>query len=121
MYSSAMQLKSIKLENYRNYKELKIELAPANNLNLFIGNNAQGKTNFLEAITVLSLAKSFRISNHEALIMWGEEYARIVGEFDNSELEFFVSVKPRRQKNLKKNGVNVQGTRRPSGEAGVVR
>ncbi|MFC1599432.1 DNA replication/repair protein RecF [Patescibacteria group bacterium] len=103
-----MQLKSIKLENFRNYKKLDIKLDPANNLNLFIGDNAQGKTNFLEAITVLSLAKSFRIPKHDSLIMWDEEYARIVGQFDDTELEFFVSVKPKKQKNLKKNGVNVQ-------------
>ena len=103
-----MKLKTIKLENYRNYKKLNIELDPANNLNLFIGDNAQGKTNFLEAITVLSLAKSFRIPNHDALIKWDEEYARILGQFDDTELEFFVSVKPKKQKNLKKNGVNVQ-------------
>lgn len=103
-----MQLKKLKLENFRNYKKLEIELDPAKNLNLFIGDNAQGKTNFLEAITVLSLAKSFRIPNHDALIMWNEDYARIVGDFDNTELEFFVSVLPKKQKNLKKNGVNVQ-------------
>lgn len=103
-----MQLKTLKLENFRNYKKLDVELDASKNLNLFIGDNAQGKTNFLEAITVLSLAKSFRIPKHDALIMWDEEYARIVGQFDDTELEFFVSVKPRKQKNLKKNGVNVQ-------------
>ena len=103
-----MQLKSIKLENFRNYKNLELELDLTKNLNLFIGDNAQGKTNFLEAITVLSLAKSFRIPKHDSLIMWDSEYARIVGQVDDSELEFFVSVKPRKQKNLKKNGVNIQ-------------
>jgi len=103
-----MQLKSIKLENFRNYEKLQIELDTAKNVNLFIGDNAQGKTNFLEAITILSLAKSFRINKHEAMIKWGADYVRIVGAFDDTELEFFVSKEPKKLKNLKKNGVNVQ-------------
>lgn len=102
-----MQLKSIKLENFRNYEKLELKLNIDKNVNLFIGDNARGKTNFLEAITVLSLAKSFRANKHEAIIKWGSDYARIVGYFDDTELEFFVSRQPKQMKNLKKNGVNV--------------
>lgn len=102
-----MQIKSIKLENFRNYEKLELELNTDKNVNLFIGDNAQGKTNFLEAITVLSLAKSFRASKHESMIKWGTDFARIVGRFDDTELEFFVSKQPKQLKNLKKNGVNV--------------
>jgi DNA replication and repair protein RecF len=102
-----MHLKSLKLENFRNYEKLYLELNPNKNVNLFIGDNAQGKTNFLEAITVLSLAKSFRAKNHDAMIKWHADYSRIVGNFDDTELEFFVSIQPKQAKNLKKNGVKV--------------
>ena len=43
-----MKLKAIELKNFRNYEELKLDFHP--NLNIFLGQNAQGKTNILEAI-----------------------------------------------------------------------
>ena len=47
--------------NYRNYNTLDIELCP--NVNVFMGDNAQGKTNILEAIYYCAFAKSHRTSN----------------------------------------------------------
>ena len=43
-----MYIKSLQLINYRNYENLSIKLCP--NVNVFIGDNAQGKTNVIEAI-----------------------------------------------------------------------
>ena len=48
-----MKLKAIELKNFRNYEELKLDFHP--NLNIFLGQNAQGKTNILEAIHFLAL------------------------------------------------------------------
>lgn len=111
MYISDMRIKSIQLENFRNYKKLNLEFDSIKNVNLFLGDNAQGKTNFLEALTLLSLAKSFRAVKHESVIKWEEEYARVKGilEVGNNEieLEFFVSEKPKKEKSLKKNGTSV--------------
>ena len=56
-----MYITNIKLTNFRNYKEQEIKLNP--NLNIFYGDNAQGKTNILEAIFISSFGKSFRTSN----------------------------------------------------------
>ena len=103
-----MHLKSLQLENFRNHKSLNIELDKDKPINLFVGDNAQGKTNFLEAITILALTKSFRNKKANPLIEWDSDYARIVGEIaiseDNFEkLEYFVDNK----KNLRKNGVDV--------------
>ena len=53
-----MHIKYLQLKNYRNYNELNIELSKGTNV--FIGDNAQGKTNILEAIYYCSLAKSHR-------------------------------------------------------------
>ncbi|GLX71544.1 DNA replication/repair protein RecF [Paenibacillus glycanilyticus] len=73
-----MFLNSIHLHNYRNYKE--IELKTDNQVNIFVGPNAQGKTNLLEAIFALALTKSHRTSKDKELIGWEADSARIHGE-----------------------------------------
>lgn len=61
-----MYVESIKLINFRNYKNLDIKLNK--NLNIFLGPNAQGKTNLLEAIYISSNGKSYRTSRDRELI-----------------------------------------------------
>ncbi|QAY67489.1 DNA replication/repair protein RecF [Paenibacillus protaetiae] len=75
-----MFLKQIHLQNYRNYSQL--ELQTDNQVNLFVGPNAQGKTNLLESIFVLALTKSHRTSKDKELIGWQADAARIHGEVD---------------------------------------
>ncbi|WP_276356535.1 DNA replication/repair protein RecF [Cohnella caldifontis] len=75
-----MQLKSIELQGYRNYDSLK--LAIGSGVNIFIGPNAQGKTNLLEAIHVLALTKSHRTSKDKELIGWNASSARIRAELE---------------------------------------
>ena len=53
-----MILKKLNLVNFRNYT--KIEIKFCKNLNIFIGDNASGKTNILESIVILALTKSYR-------------------------------------------------------------
>ena len=55
-----MLITSLKLQNFRNYDEIKIDFN--NDINIIYGDNAQGKTNILEAIFVTSIGKSFRTS-----------------------------------------------------------
>lgn len=62
----------------RNYAHL--EFQPAPGLNVFVGQNAQGKSNLLEAIAVLGTGKSFRTSRERDLIRDGFELATITGE-----------------------------------------
>ncbi|XID91741.1 DNA replication/repair protein RecF [Paenibacillaceae bacterium WGS1546] len=68
-----MQLNSLELQGYRNYDALK--LSTEGGVNIFIGPNAQGKTNLLEAIHVLSLTKSHRTSKDKELIGWNQSAA----------------------------------------------
>ncbi|MFD0716183.1 DNA replication/repair protein RecF [Paenibacillus sp. GCM10027626] len=75
-----MYLKSVQLQQYRNYEQL--ELQTDSQVNLFVGPNAQGKTNLLEAIFVLALTKSHRTSKDKELIGWQAANARIRGEVD---------------------------------------
>ena len=73
-----MRLDSLTLSNVRNYAHL--ELQPQPGLNVFVGPNAQGKSNLLEAISVLGTGKSFRTSRERDLIRDGFELATISGE-----------------------------------------
>ena len=73
-----MQIKKINLQNYRNYDEFENYFGP--NLNIIIGNNAQGKTNLLESIYVLAVTKSFLSINDKGLIKFNNKFARISGE-----------------------------------------
>ena len=114
MYILRMRIQKISLENFRNYEKFTAEFDDSSNINLFLGDNAQGKTNFLEAITVLSLAKSFRTSDHSSLIQWGKDYSRIQGTALKSQnelaMEFFVGSIPGQKlnkKSFKKNEVPV--------------
>ena len=53
-----MWISKVKINNFRNYKEQEIFLEK--NINIFYGENAQGKTNIIEAIFLGSMGKSFR-------------------------------------------------------------
>ncbi|KRK95314.1 DNA replication/repair protein RecF [Companilactobacillus futsaii] len=79
-----MFVKELKLQNYRNYESLNVNFSPA--INVFLGENAQGKTNLLESMYFLALTRSHRTSNDKDLIRWGSDFARISGTVikDNS-------------------------------------
>jgi len=72
-----MELESLTLKNYRNYGDLTLEFSDG--VNVFLGENAQGKTNLLESIYVLALARSHRTSSDKDLIQWTEKEATISG------------------------------------------
>lgn len=72
-----MILKSLRLKHYRNYDQ--VELETRSKVNLFIGPNAQGKTNLLESIYVMALTKSHRTTKDRELIQWNEEATHLHG------------------------------------------
>ena len=77
-----MKIESLKLKNYRNYDSLAITFSPG--LNIFIGDNAQGKSNILESVFVLALTKSYMNVKDVNLIMDGKDFARIEAKFNSS-------------------------------------
>ncbi|MFA8439642.1 DNA replication/repair protein RecF [Pueribacillus sp. YX66] len=77
-----MHLQSISLLNYRNYKYADVAFDP--NVNLLIGENAQGKTNMMEAIHTLAMTKGHRTQKDKELIRWDEKYARIEGTVEKN-------------------------------------
>ncbi len=74
-----MFLKSLELNNFRNVS--KISLTFDKNINIFIGNNAQGKTNILESIYFLAITRSHRTNNDLNLIKSGELYTKLSGTY----------------------------------------
>jgi len=76
-----MIIENIKLTNFRNYESLELDFSPK--INVFIGENAQGKTNVMESIYVLAMAKSHRTSKDKQLIRWNEDYGKIEGVLKN--------------------------------------
>ena len=74
----AMYIRRINLHNYRNHKSKEFEFSPG--INIITGENAVGKTNIVEAIYYLSLARSFRGVDDDELILNGEDYAEIDSE-----------------------------------------
>lgn len=86
-----MKIKKLKLKNFRNYEELNIELD--DNLNIFIGDNAQGKSNILESIVVLALTKSYMNVKDKNLIKNGTLFSNISANVDlgNTIDELFIS------------------------------
>lgn len=100
-----MYIKSLKLKNFRNYDEQKLEFCPQKNI--IYGLNGQGKTNIIEALYFLNSGKSYRCTKEKEVIKFGEDYAKIEAEFYKNEIKnnalFFISDK----KSVKLNGVNI--------------
>lgn len=95
-----MLVKSIVLQHYRNYE--RIELNTNKRINIFIGNNAQGKTNLLESLFVLALMKSHRTSKDKELIKWEakEAYLQAIVErkYSTVQLELHISKEGKKAK-----------------------
>lgn len=70
-----MYIKSIELSNFRNYKELSMEFHPEKNI--LYGDNAQGKTNILEALYFCGMTKSHKGSKEKEIIRMNEKEAHI--------------------------------------------
>jgi DNA replication and repair protein RecF len=95
-----LYIKELKLKNYRNYEDLMIQFD--NKVNVILGENAQGKTNVMESIFVLAMAKSHRTSNDKELIRWDKEYAKIEGSVEkhnrSTALQLVISKKGKKAK-----------------------
>lgn len=79
-----MVIKSINLNNFRNYIHLNLKLN--DRMNIFIGKNAQGKTNILESICVLALTKTYKNGIEPNLISFNKKKALIKGKIYDDKL-----------------------------------
>ena len=72
-----MRLLDLQLRDFRNYEELNLSFEPG--VNLIVGNNAQGKTNLLEAISYLGSGKSFRAQKTSEMVRFAADFADLQG------------------------------------------
>lgn len=108
-----MKIRKLQLENFRSYEKYEFEFDEDKNVLIIVGPNGEGKTNFLEALNVLSLTKSFRTSHKQDMIRWESEYFRCkceaVRDEQDLDLEVFFSIKPARVHSFKRSGVKQKG------------
>ena len=101
-----MWIKKIKIKNFRNYKEEEINLEK--NINIFYGENAQGKTNIIESIFLCSLGKSFRAKKDIEMIKLNEENAIVEIEYEKSDREGKIKIELGNKKNIYLNGIKIK-------------
>ena len=87
-----MFLSRLSLHNFRNYKQLELALQPG--LFVFYGDNAQGKTNLLEAVSMLATGTSFHASSDREVVNWfaDEQVAHIDGVTKRREDEIHIDI-----------------------------
>lgn len=91
-----MIIQSIELENFRNYHGLKLEFDPETNI--FYGDNAQGKTNILEALYLSGTTKSHKGSKDKEVICFGEEESHIRTFVQKKEILYQIDMHLRKNK-----------------------
>lgn len=112
-----MKIESLCLENFRNYSETRVSFLDGQNL--IFGENAQGKTNLLEAIFYLSCLKTFRPGREFDCVMQGKESALLEGEFEAYGRKFNVLCRIKASgRKLLVNGIE---QRRPSDHIGLIK
>ena len=90
-----MWLKHLSIQHFRNYQELEVEFHPG--LNIFLGQNAQGKTNILESIYFLALTRSHRTRNDRDLIYFESTDFKVSGQLqrETGPLPLEISLTPK--------------------------
>ena len=106
-----MILKSLELSNYRNYESLHLQFDKGTNI--FYGDNAQGKTNVLEAVYLSGTTKSHRGSKDKEIIRFGENesHIRTVVEKEDKEFQIDIHLRQNRTKGIAVNRVPIKKAR----------
>lgn len=102
-----MYISSVALNNFRNYSKEKIEFSPLTNV--IYGDNAQGKTNILEAVYIFSHGKSHRTKSDREIIKFGESFAKLSIDFHDAERDYSAMMQLNRggKKSIKINHVQI--------------
>jgi len=98
-------VEELKVINYRNYEQMNLKFHPR--LNVFIGDNAQGKTNLLEAIYLCSAGKSFRTNRDQEMINMAKKqsYIQVKLKRVDSNVNIEVRLNMDRKKDIKVNQI----------------
>lgn len=85
-----MYITNLCLNDFRNYKTLELQFGQ--NLNIIYGNNAQGKTNILEAIFICAFGKSYRTNRDNEIIRFGEQKYKISLEYKKRDIRTKIEI-----------------------------
>ena len=102
-----MKCNAIRAVDFRNIENAEVSFSDG--VNLFLGDNAQGKTNLLEAVCFFSLGKSFRGAKENEFIRFGQKTAHLSLDFEDSQREQNLTVDFQRDKTrtVTQNGVKI--------------
>lgn len=103
-----MIIKNIELANYRNYEKVNIELDSG--INIFYGNNAQGKTNILESVYMCGTTKSHRGSKDKEIIKFGNQESHVRCNFKKNDTDYQIDMHLRddKSKGIAINGIKLK-------------
>ena len=91
-----MIIKYLELSDFRNYDEIHIDISP--HTNIFFGNNAQGKTNILEAIFITGTTKSHKGSHDSDIVSFGKDFAVIRALFNKNGIDYKIGIQLKKDK-----------------------
>lgn len=113
-----MWINKIKISNFRNYDNEEINLEK--NINIFYGENAQGKTNIIEAIFLCSMGKSFRSKKDKEMINFNKENSLVEIEFEKSDRKGNIKIELADKKIVYINGIKIKKLSELLGNINVV-
>ena len=115
-----MYIKSLELNDYRNYDKVSIKFDKG--INILYGNNAQGKTNILEAIYLCSTTKSHRGNKDKEVIRFGCKESHIRALFNKNEVDYQIDIHLRSEKSkgIAINGVKLKKAAELLGLANII-
>ena len=113
-----MWINKIKINNFRNYENSEIKLNKG--INIFFGENAQGKTNIIESIFLCSIGKSFRTNNDKELIKFDEEKCTVEIDFEKALRDGNIKIDIGEKKNIFVNKIKIKKLSELLGNINVV-
>ena len=113
-----MYINKIELLNFRNYEDQEILLNP--NINIFYGDNAQGKTNIIESIFLCAIGKSFRTTKDKEMIKFNKENASVYVEYKKVDREGTIKIDIENKKNIYVNGIKIKKLSELLGKINIV-
>ena len=113
-----MWISKIKINNFRNYNNEEIKLEK--NINVFYGENAQGKTNIIEAIYLCSMGKSFRAKQDKEMIKLDSQNAILEIEYFKSDRDGKIKIQLGNKKLIFVNGIKIKKLSELLGNLNVV-
>ena len=115
-----MKIANLNIKNFRNYESLKVDFD--DKVNVFIGKNAQGKTNLLESIFYCCIGKSFKSCKDKELIKWNEESAHIklTCQKKYRDIDIEINLNKNQKKSIKINNLPIKKIGDLIGEINIV-